>query len=165
MHVILLQNRNTPLSTPVVGNTPSSHKRYSQIHNQRILGFPMIYGTIGPLQCPQVAYFRALVPRLILYQSKHRTIEKPYWKFSHYLLSFTRWFHPKWLLNLISKKLKSKILKHWYWKSIYCNSSYRNIDIKKQPNHIEHRVSNTIYCRPPTKARDNVQVFIIHWPF
>ena len=62
--IILLQNRNTPLSTPVVGNTPNSQKRYLQIHNQRILSFPMIYGTIGPLILGP--WFPGLVPRMVL---------------------------------------------------------------------------------------------------
>ena len=64
--MILLQNRNTPLSTPVVGNSPRAQKMYPQIHNQRVLSFPTIYSTKGSLQCPDVAYFRALVPWLVI---------------------------------------------------------------------------------------------------
>ena len=48
LHIKVLQNRNTSLSTPVIRNSASCQKLYSQIHNQQILSFSMIYGIIGP---------------------------------------------------------------------------------------------------------------------
>ena len=101
----------------------------------------------------------------MLYRPKYRTIEKPYWKLSPYLLSFTWSFHPKWLLNPISKHKNGKYRSTDIENRVIISHHIGILISKNRRTILNIRVSNTIYYGQPIKARDNVQVFIMHWPF
>ena len=56
--------QENPLIHPCSRKLAEGSKMYLQMHNQQVLSFTTIYSITGSLQCPDVAYFRALVSGL-----------------------------------------------------------------------------------------------------